>query len=147
MESQETGLQRTASALHVLVVDDNSDAADTLCVLLRMWGHDCRVAYDGETGFRVARDYHPDCLLLDLAMPRMDGCTLARKLRTQPDLENAKLIALTVHVGEPFVRLAWDAGFDDYFPKPTDVADVKRLKELLSAIAPPAARTQEVARE
>src|SRR6516165_4623200 len=128
MESQETGLQRTASALHVLVVDDNSDAADTLCVLLRMWGQDCRVAYDGETGFRLACGYHPDCLLLDLAMPRMDGYTLARKLRTKPELEHAKLIALTTHVGEPFVRLAWDAGFDDYFPKPADLPELNRLK-------------------
>jgi CheY-like chemotaxis protein len=77
----------------------------------------------------------------------MDGYTLARKLRTKPELVHAKLIALTTHVGEPFVRLAWDAGFDDYFPKPADLPELNRLKELLSATALRAAQNQEVARE
>ena len=57
LENQGTGLQLTGRALHVLVVDDNRDAADSLCMLLRLWGYDCRVAYDGAAGLQAACDY------------------------------------------------------------------------------------------
>ena len=129
-----------------MVVDDNKDAADTLRILLGLWGHDSQVAYDGQTGLQVACDYHPDCLLVDLAMPGMNGYTLARRIRKQPGLQRAKLIALTVHVGELFVRLASEAGFDDYFVKPTHLAAVNSLKEMLRTIAQSVAHTKEVAR-
>jgi CheY-like chemotaxis protein len=95
----------------------------------------------------MACDYRPDCLLLDLVMPRMDGYTLARKLRAQAGLEHVKLVALTAHVAEPFVRLAWDAGFDHYYAKPTDLASVHGLRELLRAMATAAVSVQEAQAE
>src|SRR5690242_17480033 len=76
----------TPRALHLLIVDDNRAAADSLCVLLRMWGYNCRVAYDGKAGLEAARAHRPDCLLLDISMPGMDGYTLASRLRRQPEL-------------------------------------------------------------
>jgi CheY-like chemotaxis protein len=147
LESQRSERQHTEKALNVVVVDDNSDAADTLRRLLQMWGHNCQVAYDGETGFRMACDYHPDCMLLDLAMPGMDGYTLARKLRMQPGLEHTRLVALTAYFDDLHVRLAYEAGFDDYLVKPMQIAGFDRLKEILRAVARLTVSTEEIARQ
>jgi CheY-like chemotaxis protein len=81
--------------LRVLVVDDNRDAADSLALLLRLWGYDSRVSYDGVHALQRAHDFHPDCLLLDINMPGMDGYTVARRLRQEPELGSVKLVALT----------------------------------------------------
>src|SRR5262245_35005774 len=112
MDPQGTGSRLTRNRLHVLVVDDNRDAADSLCLLLRLWGYDCRVAYDGAAGLRAACDYQPDCWLLDIAMPGLDGYTLARRVRAQPSLVRAKLVALTAYSDETHVRRSQEAGFD-----------------------------------
>jgi PleD family two-component response regulator len=58
----------------VLVVDDNQDAADSLATLLRLWGYDCRVSYDGQDALQTAWEIRPDRLILDINMPGMDGC-------------------------------------------------------------------------
>ena len=130
------GFQLTRNRLHVLVVDDNKDAADSLCMLLRLWGYDCRVAYDGAAGLRAACDYQPDCLLLDIAMPGLDGFGLARAVRAQPGLERAKLIALTAYSDEEYVRSSREAGFDLHLVKPTDPFEIKRLTDMLSKLEP-----------
>ena len=136
MDTLETGFQLSGSALHVLVVDDNRDAADSLCMLLRLWGYDCQVAYDGVAGLRAARDYQPECLLLDIAMPGLDGYTLARAVRAQPGLERAKLIALTAYSDEEYVRCSREAGFDLHLVKPTAPFEIKRLMDMLSRLEP-----------
>src|SRR5436190_16833125 len=81
----------------ILVVDDNEDAADTLAVLLRMWGHDVHTAYSGEDALESALAYRPDCMLLDIRMPGMDGYALARQLRQQPELKWSHLVALSAY--------------------------------------------------
>src|SRR5215211_313987 len=90
----------TRAALHVLVVDDNKDAADSLALLLQLWGYVVRVAYDGSSGLRAALAYQPDCLFLDVGLPDLDGCTLARQLRAQSGLGRAKFVALTAYSDE-----------------------------------------------
>jgi CheY-like chemotaxis protein len=134
LENEGTGYQLTGSDLHVLVVDDNRDAADSLCMLLRQWGYDCRAAYDGAAGLQAACDYRPDCMLLDIAMPGLDGYTLARKVRAQPSLVRAKLVALTAYTDETHVRRSQEAGFDLHLVKPTDPLDMKRLMDKLSKV-------------
>src|SRR4051794_25136378 len=67
--------------LRVLVADDDRDAADGLDVLVRMWDHDARVAYDGAAALSMTFAYHPDVLLLDVGLPEMDGFRLARVIR------------------------------------------------------------------
>ena len=136
MDTQGTGSQPSGRQLHILVVDDNRAAADSLCMLLRLWGYDCRVAYDGVAGLRTACDYQPDCLLLDIAMPGLDGYTLARTVRAQPGLEGAKLIALTAYSDEEDVRCSREAGFDLHLVKPTNPFEIKRLMEMLSRLEP-----------
>ncbi len=115
----------------ILVVDDNEDAADTLAMLLRMWGHDVHTAYSGEDALESARDYRPDCMLLDIRMPGMDGYTLARRLRQEPSLRQSQLVALSAYSSEEHGRRAREAGFDHWLVKP---ADPKALEGLLSML-------------
>src|SRR4029077_5449928 len=59
--------------LRVLVVDDHRASADTLAMLVRVWGHDVRKAYDGTAGLALAVEYRPDMILLDIMMPETSG--------------------------------------------------------------------------
>jgi len=137
----------TAHALHVLVVDDNKDAANSLCMLLRIWGYDCLAAYDGLEGLEAARMYQPDCLILDIAMPHMDGYTLAQQVRQQPGLQQAKLVALTAYSDDWHTRRVWDAGFDFYLVKPADPFELERILEMLDEVVRLTSRTEELARQ
>ena len=131
MDNEGKGLRSAGRRLRVLVVDDNRDLADNLCMLVRLWGHECRAAYDGAAGLRAACDFRPDCLLLDIAMPGLDGYMLARELRAQPALNRAKLIALTAYSDETHVHFSQEAGFDHHFVKPPDIPKIKRLMDAL----------------
>jgi two-component system OmpR family response regulator len=123
-----------ANRLRVLVADDNRDAADTLGVLLRMWGYQVRVAYDGAQALQVLDEYRPDCLFLDIGMPLVDGYAVARRVRQQPELRGVKLVALTAYSDEEHLRRVWEAGFNNYLPKPADPSEVKRMLEMLAEV-------------
>ena len=81
----------SGSTLRVLVVDDNRDAADTMRVLVNRWGYDCLVAYDGFAGLKAAREYRPDCMLLDIGLPGLDGYALVRRVKACPGLGRRSL--------------------------------------------------------
>ncbi len=112
------------------IVDDNRDLVDSLAMLVRLWGYECRAAYDGAAGLQAACDYQPDCLLLDVAMPGLDGYMLAREVRAQPGLDRAKLIALTAYSDETHAHLSQEAGFNYHFVKPPDIPKIKRLMDI-----------------
>ena len=122
---------QTLHARRVLIVDDNRDAADILAVLLSMWGYDCRVSYDGASALQTARDYRPDCLLLDIRMPLMNGYTVARRLREQLSLERVKLVALTVCSDEADARRIRESGFDYHLIKPVEANTLKKLLRMM----------------
>jgi CheY-like chemotaxis protein len=84
-----------APTRRILVVDDNRDAAESLAMLLRVYGHDVRVAHDGLTALAVARAFHPEIVLLDLNLPRLDGRQVARQMRHEEGLDKALLVAVT----------------------------------------------------
>lgn len=133
-------------SLRVLVVDDNQDAADSLAVLLNMWGYECRVSYNGANALETARDYRPDCLLLDINMPGMDGCTVARRLRQEPDLARIKLVALTAYSDARHTRSIQEAGFDHHVIKPADVDELQGLLTMMEQVLRLASKTEELAR-
>ena len=81
--------------LRVLVVDDNRDAADSLSMLVNLWGNDARAAYEGVAALEMMLVQQPDVVLLDLSMPKMDGCQVARRLRQQTAFADTLLIAVT----------------------------------------------------
>jgi two-component system CheB/CheR fusion protein len=110
-------LPNTAVPLRVLAVDDNADALDSLAILIRLWGHEVRTAYDGRAAQAAAPEFRPAVALLDLGLPRMDGCELGRRLRELPGLGGLMLLAVTGHADEEYRRRAREAGFAFYFVK------------------------------
>ena len=112
--------------LLVLVVDDSRDCAESLALLVRLWGHEAVVAYDGPAALDVARARAPDVVLLDIAMPKMDGYQLAGRLRQVAGLEEALLVAVTGHGNEADVRRCQEAGIDCHFLKPVDPAELEK---------------------
>jgi CheY-like chemotaxis protein len=116
--------------LRVLVVDDYSDAADSLAMLVALWGHRAWVARDGQATLEMASTCQADVLLLDIAMPNMDGCQVARRLRRQARFKGTLLIALTGWADDAHRRLAEKAGFDLYLIKPVAPSTLEVLLAL-----------------
>jgi PAS domain S-box-containing protein len=108
--------------LRILVVDDNVDGAKSLALLLRLeGGHEVRVAHDGPAALELARDFHPDVVFLDIGLPKgMDGYEVARRLRQQPGLGEALLVALTGFGQEEDRRRSLAAGFHAHLVKPVN---------------------------
>jgi signal transduction histidine kinase/CheY-like chemotaxis protein len=114
-------------AHNILVVDDNLDAAESLALLLRLRGHDVRIAADGATALVLVKDYAPDVVLLDLGLPGMHGHEVCQRLRQQPGLDRALVVALTGSADEEDRRRSHEAGFDHHLVKPVDPDDLDRL--------------------
>ncbi|QDU26040.1 Transcriptional regulatory protein YycF [Anatilimnocola aggregata] len=111
--------------LLVLVVDDNVDAADSLALLLvRLGGHQARVAYDARTALCMAREFRPDVILLDIGLPQKDGFSVARELRAIPGLEDIVIIAVTGYGRESDRDHSRAAGIDLHMLKPVDVREL-----------------------
>jgi len=147
MIASNTHDQRRDCAFRVLIVDDNRDAADSLAMLVRLWGHDAQTAYDGEAGLEAARTFRPDLFVLDIGLPRMDGFELARRLRQQSEAGRAKLVAVSAYSGTEHERRAQEAGFDYCLVKPTDPNDLARLLTMLQEAIKLAERTEALARQ
>ncbi len=110
----------TSTALRILVVDDNKDAAESLALLLQLSGHDVRTATTPAAALEIAPDYHPEVLLLDIGLPGMDGYELARRLKACRLPDNALLIAVTGYGQESDKKRSADAGFTHHLVKPID---------------------------
>jgi CheY-like chemotaxis protein len=117
----------TQRSLRVLVVDDDKDATDMLSLLVETWGHQVQFAYDAKTGLEMASAHSADVAVVDLAMPGMDGCQLARLLRRRDGFRDALLIALTGYADRDHRLLCEQAGFDRVLVKPLAPPDLKAL--------------------
>jgi CheY-like chemotaxis protein len=118
---------KTATVHRLLVVDDNKDAANSLAALLRLQGHEVRVAHDGSSGLEIAKAYRPEMIFLDIGMPEMDGYEVARRLRNDQDLKNIVLAALTGWGQQADRQRTTEAGFDHHLVKPADSKIVESL--------------------
>lgn len=118
MATTDPSVPRSPSNLRVLVVDDNVDGAEALCALLASMGCTTAVAFKGSQGLAMAGAFDPHLALIDLEMPDMSGCDVARQLRAGQVRSSVKLICLTGHGQPEDRRLCLDAGFDDFFTKP-----------------------------
>jgi PAS domain S-box-containing protein len=107
-------------ARRVLVVDDNVDAAESTALLLRLWGHDVRLAHNGPEAVRAAEEYRPEIVLLDIGLPGMNGYDVARQLRQRPESQKALLVAVTGYGQEQDRRRTQESGFDRHLTKPVD---------------------------
>lgn len=117
----------TALRRSILVVDDNKDSAKSLAVLLKLMGHEVRLAHDGPAALRGVQTERPEVVLLDIGLPGIDGLEVARRLRRDFGMNNALLIAMTGYGQEEDRRNSFEAGFDAHFVKPVDVAALRSL--------------------
>ena len=111
----------------VLIADDDHDAAVTLGMLLTSMGHETCVVHDGLSAVEMAEAFRPDVVILDIAMPRLDGYEAARAIAARPWSTSTLLVALT-GMGQPENREhAEEAGFKRYLLKPLDTDDLGDL--------------------
>jgi CheY-like chemotaxis protein len=101
-------------------VDDNLDAANSVAMLLRLWGHDVRLASAGPEALEIAPDYQPEVVVLDIGLPGLNGYEVARRLRQLPASRDALLIAVTGYGQLEDRQRSEGAGFDYHLTKPVD---------------------------
>jgi CheY-like chemotaxis protein len=117
----------TSLSMRVLVVDDNHDIAVSLATLLRHCGHEAHTAESGEAALREAPALRPDVMLIDLAMPRIDGLSVARQLRQTPECATTPLVAVSGYSDDEHRDQALAAGFDAFIVKPCPLADLMQV--------------------
>jgi len=105
----------------ILVVDDEPQITRVLRTTLSAQGYDLRVANDGETALEIMKDWTPDLVITDLAMPHMDGFELCRRVRGKAEMP---IIVLSVRGEERTKVQALDAGADDYVTKPFGMSEL-----------------------
>jgi CheY-like chemotaxis protein len=117
----------TKFRLRILVVDDNRDNADSCTMMLQLDGHDVRTAYSGSEGLKIAAEFKPHVMLLDIVMPEMSGYEVARKVRAAAWGKDIVLVAITGHGQIEDRRKALDAGFNHHFAKPIGLDQLKPI--------------------
>jgi CheY-like chemotaxis protein len=114
----------------VLVVDDNRDSAETMAMLVELWGHEVRIVHDGPAALASVAGspgWRPEVILLDIGLPGIDGYEVARRLRQEPSLDGTLMVAMTGYGQERDRQLSREAGFDHHLVKPVDPATLQAL--------------------
>ncbi len=124
------------ASLRILVVDDNTDSAESLALLLRLEGHRTYLAHDGLQAVELALGELPDVVLLDIGLPNLNGYEAAKRIRDGAGEHRVRLIALTGWGQEADRARSREAGFDRHLVKPVDADELLAL--LTSAPEPPA---------
>jgi len=114
---------RTAP-LRIVVIEDNRDSAQVLVLLLKRWGHEVQLAYDGVSGIELVSRVKPDLVLVDIGLPRLDGYRVAQELRLLEPSPEMMLVAMTGYGTETDRQKALRAGFDRHLTKPVLSADL-----------------------
>jgi CheY-like chemotaxis protein len=104
--------------------------------MLRLLGHETCTARDGLEAVQSAAAFQPDLVLLDIGLPRMNGCEAARRIREQTGGKQMVLIALTGWGQEDDIRKSLEAGFDHHLTKPVDPAIVEKLISTIAQASP-----------
>jgi PAS domain S-box-containing protein len=126
-EQEQAEPVNTASALRVVVIDDDPDVADSLRMLLETFDASVRVAYDGSSGIEAVAQFEPDLVFLDVGMPEMDGHETARRIRARMDGRAPMLVALTGWGQDEDRARTREAGFDLHLTKPASVDSLENL--------------------
>ena len=111
----------------ILIVDDNTDAANSLAQVLALDGHVAEPVYSARAALKRAASFAPEFVLLDLGLPEMDGYEVARRLRQRPEFSGVRIVALTGYGQSEDVRRSREVGFDAHLTKPVDFAALERV--------------------
>ena len=120
-------VQPPMSGRRVLVVDDNVDGAESLANMLQIGGHEIRTAHSGPAALDAARPFNPEVVFLDIGLPGMNGYEVAKRLRAEPSLSGAVLVALTGWGSDDDKRRSREAGFDFHLTKPVELTAIERI--------------------
>ena len=110
----------------VLIVEDYADSRKFMKTLVESYGYRVIEAIDGEEAVQMAKYGHPDLILMDLAMPIMDGLATTRVIRGFEDMERMPIVAVSAY-GEAYYRQALEAGCDDLISKPLEIAALEPI--------------------
>ena len=113
----------------ILYIEDHPAQRDIMAQMLELSGYEVAVAADGVDGVERARSWSPDLILMDLRMPRMDGFEAIRELRKDPNTADIPIIAISAWASAKHKERAMDAGANEHFTKPVDLA---RLLETIN---------------
>jgi len=118
--------------MKVLIAEDEPSIVISLEFLMRGCGYEVRVARDGEEALRLAQEFRPDLLLLDVMMPRCNGFEVCRRMREDPATRAVRIVMLTAHGREAQIERGLALGADAYITKPFSNQElVARVKGLL----------------
>ena len=114
----------------VMIIDDHKEIRQSISLLARAWGHEVAVAGDGPTALSLATAFQPECAIVDISLPGMNGIELGRQLRQRFPRAQLYLIALTGYAGADIRDACLAAGFDAHLVKP---GELKKLEHLLGS--------------
>ena len=118
----------------ILVVEDDRFIREVVTTALTVEGYVVDVAEDGDQAWRYLSSQKPELIVLDLALPRMDGLTICRNLRAREDSAHTPVLVVSAMTGRSVVQAALDAGANDFLDKPFDLGDLlERVEALIAA--------------
>lgn len=113
----------------ILVVEDNEKNRLLMADILKYHGYEVLEAEDGQKGLRMASQFKPDLILLDMQMPAMDGFSFIKEIKKDPGLKNLKIIAVTSFAMKGDKEKILALGADDYISKPIDTRQLPKIIE------------------
>ena len=114
---------------HILVVEDNLDNYELVRTILEFAGYDSFLAVNGRDGVNAARKQKPDLILMDMALPEMDGWDATKLIKDDPETAHIPMVAMTAHTLPRERKRALEAGVDAYLSKPFDASQFIQLVE------------------
>jgi CheY-like chemotaxis protein len=121
------------STLRIIVADDWPDTAESLQMLLEIWGYEVLVAYSGTEVLNSVRSFRPDVILLDFSMPGLNGGETAKRLRQLPGFERLFLLAATSYNDDEELFKPYRHLFDRHLLKPFSLTILEELLAICAA--------------
>ena len=116
----------------ILIVDDEADIIEILQFVLEAEGFECITAFDGEEGLKLAREIHPDLIILDVMMPKINGYKISRLLKYDNKYKDIPIIMVTARSQLEDKMIGEETGVNEYITKPFELdAIVKKVEEYL----------------
>ena len=121
----------------ILIIEDDEMNMKLIRSVLQLGNSRILEAKSAEEGIQIAREHHPDLILMDIRLPGMNGLEATRVLKDDPDLNDIPVVALTAYDMEEDSEAAIDAGCEAFLPKPIDTPNFRKtIAMILSAYAP-----------
>ena len=111
----------------ILIVDDNPDVRDSTAMMLSLVGHETRVAGSGNEALKIANDFQPSIILIDIGLPDLSGYEVVQRLRESSDFAMTRMIAISGYDTPEARDQAVEAGFDHHFSKPVPLTELENL--------------------